>query len=153
MIETPAAALLADKLAALVDFFSIGTNDLTQYTLAMDRGSPRLASQADTLHPGVLTLIHRAAAAANDAGKAVAVCGGAAGDALAAPLLLGFGIRELSMVPGLIARQKARIRQCGLDDCEALARNALTMRSAEDVRAMMREFAKRTIDAPDAGRD
>lgn len=141
MIETPAAALIADRLAAIVDFFSIGTNDLTQYTLAMDRGEPLLADRLDALHPAVLALIARTAEAANSAGKPVGVCGGAAGDLLAAPILVGLGIRELSMVASSIPRQKARLRELSTRDCEILATRALAMRSAGDVRAMMREFA------------
>jgi phosphoenolpyruvate-protein phosphotransferase len=141
MIETPAAALIADRLAGIVDFFSIGTNDLTQYTLAMDRGEPLLADRLDALHPAVLALIARTAEAANAAGKSVGVCGGAAGDLLAAPILIGLGIRELSMVASVIARQKARLRELSTRDCELLATRALAMRSAGEVRAMMREFA------------
>ncbi|MCO4812883.1 MAG: phosphoenolpyruvate--protein phosphotransferase, partial [Gammaproteobacteria bacterium] len=141
MIETPAAALITDRLAEIVDFFSIGTNDLTQYTLAMDRGEPLLADRLDALHPAVLALIARTAEAANAAGKPVGVCGGAAGDLLAAPILVGFGIRELSMVASGIARQKARLRELSTKDCEKLATRALAMRSAGEVRAMMREFA------------
>src|SRR5210317_1338352 len=106
MIDTPAAAMISDRLAEMVDFFSIGTNDLTQYTLCMDRGEPSLARSFDTLHPGVLRLIRQTAKAADRAGVPVAVCGAAAGDPVAAPLLLGLGIRELSMPAGLIARQK-----------------------------------------------
>jgi phosphocarrier protein FPr/phosphocarrier protein len=140
MIETPAAALIADRLAGLVDFFSIGTNDLTQYTLSMDRGEPRLASRLDTLHPAVLELIGKTATAANDAGIEVAVCGGAAGDMMIAPILLGLGIRELSMPQSLIARQKARLRELSVGDCISLAQNALAMNSAREVRAMMRNF-------------
>jgi len=140
MIETPAAALIADRLAGLVDFFSIGTNDLTQYTLSMDRGEPRLATRLDTLHPAVLALIRMTADAAKQAGIPVAVCGGAAGDMMIAPLLLGLGIRELSMPQSLIARQKARLRGLSIADCTTLADNALAMNSAREVRAMMREF-------------
>jgi phosphocarrier protein FPr/phosphocarrier protein len=142
MIETPAAALIADRLAEVVDFFSIGTNDLTQYTLAMDRGEPLLADRLDTLHPAVLALIARTAKSANYAGKPVGVCGGAAGDILAAPILVGLGISELSMVPSMVARQKARLRELSTGDCAALASRALAMRSAGEVRAMMREFSE-----------
>ena len=140
MIETPAAALIADRLASLVDFFSIGTNDLTQYTLSMDRGEPRLAARLDTLHPAVLELIRMTADAATQAGIPVAVCGGAAGDMMIAPVLLGLGIRELSMPQSLIARQKARLRELSITDCISLADSALAMSSARDVRVMMREF-------------
>ena len=140
MIETPAAALIADRLAGLVDFFSIGTNDLTQYVLSMDRGEPRLALRLDTLHPAVLELIRMSANAANKAGIPVAVCGGAAGDMMIAPVLLGLGVRELSMPQSLIARQKARLRELSIPDCISLAESALAMNSAREVRAMMREF-------------
>ena len=140
MIETPAAALIADRLAECVDFFSIGTNDLTQYTLCMDRGEPRLATQLDALHPAVLKLIKSTVQAAQAANIPVAVCGGAAGDILAAPLLVGLGVRELSMAGTLIARQKARLREVAVSDCERLARQALAMRSAREVRQLMRTF-------------
>jgi phosphocarrier protein FPr/phosphocarrier protein len=142
MIETPAAALIAEQLARTVDFFSIGTNDLTQYTLCMDRGAPALAKHLDALHPAVLRLIRRTVEAANRAGIAVAVCGGAAGDPVAAPLLLGLGVRELSMPASLIARQKARLREVAIGQCEQVAANALELGSAEAVRSMMREFLK-----------
>jgi phosphocarrier protein FPr/phosphocarrier protein len=147
MLETQLEALLRLRrstplqvMIPLVDFFSIGTNDLTQYTLSMDRGEPRLASRLDTLHPAVLELIGKTATAANDAGIEVAVCGGAAGDMMIAPILLGLGIRELSMPQSLIARQKARLRELSVGDCISLAQNALAMNSAREVRAMMRNF-------------
>jgi phosphocarrier protein FPr/phosphocarrier protein len=140
MIETPAAALIADSLARLVDFFSIGTNDLTQYTLSMDRGEPRLAARLDSLHPAVLKLVKMTADAARQAGIPVAVCGGAAGDSMVAPVLLGLGIRELSMPQSLIARQKAKLRELSIADCIALADHALAMSSASEARALVREF-------------
>jgi len=140
MIETPAAALIADRLAQEVDFFSIGTNDLTQYTLCMDRGEPRLAGRLDALHPAVLGLVRLTVQAGKAAGIPVAVCGGAAGDLMAAPVLLGLGVRELSMPGSLIARQKARLRMLSMETCEGLAERALVMSSAREVRSMMREF-------------
>jgi phosphocarrier protein FPr/phosphocarrier protein len=140
MVETPAAAMIADRLAEMVDFFSIGTNDLTQYTLCMDRGEPALARSFDTLHPGVLRLIRQTARAADRAGIPVAVCGAAAGDPIAAPLLLGLGIRELSMPAGLIARQKANLRKISMAECEKLAATALERGSARAVRELVREF-------------
>jgi phosphocarrier protein FPr/phosphocarrier protein len=140
MIETPAAALIAEQLAETVDFFSIGTNDLTQYTLCVDRGEPSLARHFDALHPAVLRLIRRTVEAANRAGIPVAVCGGAAGDPLAAPLLLGLGVRELSMPASLIARQKARLREVSVGQCEQVAASALEQGSAEAVRGMLRKF-------------
>ena len=109
MVEVPAAALLADRLAPLVDFFSVGTNDLTQYAMAAERGNSAVAALADPLHPAVLRLIERAASAAT-AGRPVAVCGEVAGDRLAVPLLVGLGVRELSMSPSLIPAAKQAVR-------------------------------------------
>ena len=140
MLETPAAALTVDVLAEQAAFFSIGTNDLTQYTLAADRGEPRLAASLDGLHPSVLRLIQTASRAAGARDKPVSVCGNAAGDPLAAPILLGLGIRELSMAPAAIAGQKALLRQVSIDACERLAAAALACRTAGEVRKLAREF-------------
>ena len=150
MIETPAAALIADRLAEAVDFFSIGTNDLTQYTLCMDRGEPALASRLDVLHPAVLALVARTVEAADGAGIDVAICGGAAGDMLAAPVLLGLGVRELSMPASLVPRQKARLRKLSVEACRELADQALAMVSAVEVRALAREFVT-AHEAPETG--
>jgi phosphocarrier protein FPr/phosphocarrier protein len=139
MIETPASALLADQIAADVDFLSIGTNDLTQYTMAMDRGHAELAPRIDGLHPAVISLIARVGAAGERHGKLVAVCGGLASDPVAAPLLIGLGVRELSVVPTLIPQLKAKVASLTLADCRALAERALTLDSAEAVRALARE--------------
>lgn len=97
MVEVPTAVLMAAEFAQEVDFFSVGTNDLTQYLLAMDRGHPTLAKQADALHPAVLRAIRQTVQAATDAGKWVGVCGGLAGDPLGALILAGLGVKELSM--------------------------------------------------------
>ena len=134
MIETPASALLADSIAAEADFFSIGTNDLTQYTLAMDRGQPELAARLDGLHPAVLRLIARTTEAARTRGRPVAVCGGLASDPVAAPILIGLGVHELSAVPSVIPRLKALIRQLTLTDCADIAHQALAQSSAGAVR-------------------
>lgn len=134
MIEVPAAALMADLFAPQVDFFSIGTNDLTQYTLAMDRGHPRLASQADALHPAVLRLISSTVKAAHAHGKWVGVCGALASETLAVPLLLGMGIDELSVSVPLIPAIKATVRGHRLDDCQAIVEHVLTLESAIQVR-------------------
>ena len=136
MIETPAAALLASSLIRDVDFLSIGSNDLTQYTLAMDRGHPQLAGRADALHPAVLKLIEAAAGAGAAAGKNVAVCGGAAADRLAVPILLGLGVRELSVVPAMVPAVKRGIRSLRMDACGELARRCLDLTSAAAVRAL-----------------
>ncbi|HEY6360490.1 MAG TPA: phosphoenolpyruvate--protein phosphotransferase, partial [Vicinamibacterales bacterium] len=111
MIEVPSAALLADRFAAEVDFFSIGTNDLTQYTLAMDRGHPRLAPHVDGLSPAVLRLVDQTARAARQHRRRTAVCGGLAADPQAIPLLVGFGIDELSVSVPAIPAVKAQIRR------------------------------------------
>jgi phosphoenolpyruvate-protein phosphotransferase len=137
MIETPASALLAGPLAAAADFFSVGSNDLAQYTLAIDRGQAELAAQLDPLHPAVLRLIGIAATAARAAGRPVAVCGGLASDPLAVPLLVGLGVDELSAVPSVIPELKATLRDLRLDDCRALAERALEASSAAAVRALL----------------
>jgi phosphocarrier protein FPr/phosphocarrier protein len=135
MVETPASAVLAERLAARADFLSIGTNDLTQYTLAMDRGHPQLAARLDALHPAVLRLIARTAEGAAAHGRHAAVCGGLASEPLAAPLLIGLGVQELSAVPAVIPQLKARIASFSLHECRALARRALELPSAAAVRA------------------
>ena len=139
MIETPAAAMLADQVAAAVDFLSIGTNDLSQYGLAMDRGHAELAARIDGVHPGVLRLIEATTRGAAVHGKPVAVCGGLASDPEAVPLLLGLGVTELSVVPGQIPRLKARIRGLALDPCRELAQRALKLATATEVRALVKE--------------
>jgi phosphoenolpyruvate-protein kinase (PTS system EI component) len=143
MIETPASALMADVIAAEADFFSIGTNDLTQYTLAMDRGHPELAARLDALHPAVLRLIARTAQAAQARRRLVAVCGGLASDPVAAALLIGLGVHELSAVPSVIPRLKALIGRLTLAECAAVAREALEQSSAEAVRAIAVSLAAR----------
>lgn len=137
MIEVPSAALLAPVLATEVDFFSIGTNDLTQYTLAMDRGHPTLSAQADGLHPAVLQLIDITVRAAHAHGKWVGVCGELAADPVAVPLLVGLGVDELSVSARSIAEVKAGVRALTLTKAQALARQALTAASAGDVRALV----------------
>ncbi|EYB68652.1 phosphoenolpyruvate-protein phosphotransferase [Deinococcus phoenicis] len=138
MIEVPSAALIAEQLAPEVDFFSIGTNDLTQYTLAMDRLHPQLARQTDAMHPAVLQLIALTVQAADRHGKWVGVCGGAAGDDVGALLLTGLGVKELSVSTPQIAGVKAALRQRTLGELQALAREALAQPNAEAVRALVR---------------
>jgi phosphocarrier protein FPr/phosphocarrier protein len=141
MIETPASALIAEKLARDVDFFSIGTNDLTQYTLAMDRGHQELAHRIDGLHPAVLRLIEMAAAAGARHSRLVAVCGGLASDPAAVPVLIGLGVGELSVVASMTPEIKSLIRTLTLDACRSLARRALELDTAEAVRALVNEFS------------
>ena len=138
MIETPASAVLADQFIREVDFLSIGTNDLSQYVLAIDRTHGQLSKRLDGLHPAVLRLIARAADAASGAHKIAAVCGGLAADPLAAPILLGLGIKELSVPAPAIPHLKAAIRNLRIGNCRALAREALNQESAVAVRALVR---------------
>lgn len=137
MVEVPSAALLAPQLAREVDFFSIGTNDLTQYTLAIDRGHPSLSAQADGLHPAVLQLIDMTVRAAHAEGKWVGVCGELAADPQAVALLLGLDVDELSVSARSIAEVKALVRETDQQQARALARLALQQDSAEAVRALV----------------
>ncbi|OLF51716.1 phosphoenolpyruvate--protein phosphotransferase [Pseudomonas chlororaphis] len=144
MVEVPSAALLADLFAPEVDFFSIGTNDLTQYTLAMDRDHPRLASQADSFHPAVLRLIASTVKAAHAHDKWVGVCGALASEVLAVPLLLGLGVDELSVSVPLIPAIKASVREVELSQCQALAGRILGLESAEQVREALLQHRQAT---------
>ena len=137
MLEVPSAALLAEKLAPLVDFFSVGTNDLTQYTLAAERGNAGVAALADPLHPAVLRLIRHTAAAAAAEGRRLAVCGEVAGDPLAVPLLLGLGATELSMNAVAIPAAKQAVRGTDVARAAGLADEALAAESAADVRGLL----------------
>ena len=136
MVETPAAAMTADILAAEADFLSIGTNDLTQYCLAMDRGNAALAPQFDALHPAVLRLIAATTKGADQHGRRTGVCGGLASDLAAAPILIGLGVRSLSSTASQIADLKTVIGTLTLDQCQRLAAKALAATSAADVREL-----------------
>jgi phosphocarrier protein FPr len=136
MIEIPAAALMARQFAREVDFFSVGSNDLTQYALAMDRGHPKLAPKIDGLSPSVLQLIAMTTRAAKAEGKWVGVCGGIASDPQAAPLLIGLGVAELSVSVPTIPAIKAQIRTLDMTACKQLAQQALELESAAEVRAL-----------------
>ncbi|MGM8851577.1 phosphoenolpyruvate--protein phosphotransferase [Salinicola halophyticus] len=134
MIEIPSAALLAPSLAAEVDFFSIGTNDLTQYTLAIDRGHPELSSQADGLHPAVLRLIQMTVDAAHAEGKWVGVCGELGSDAAAVPVLVGLGVDELSVSVRQVPMVKARLRGITWETARLHAETALAQATSQAVR-------------------
>jgi phosphocarrier protein FPr len=136
MIEVPAAVIMAQELAKEADFFSIGTNDLTQYTLAMDRLHPLLAKRADGLHPAILRMVDKTVRAAKAEGKWVGVCGGVAADPLGALLLVGLGVSELSMSIPSIAATKARLRRTSMAEAQSLARRALNCRNAVEVRRL-----------------
>ncbi|ORV27393.1 phosphoenolpyruvate--protein phosphotransferase [Mycolicibacterium conceptionense] len=134
MIEVPAAALMADKILEHVDFLSIGTNDLAQYTMAADRMSADLASLTDPWQPAVLALVGLAARAGEAAGKPVGVCGEAAADPLLAAVLVGLGVTSLSMAPAAIGAVGARIAQVTLEQCRAAAGAVLDTASAAEAR-------------------
>jgi len=153
MIEVPAAALTADVLASRCSFFSIGTNDLTQYTLAVDRGNERVAHLYDPLHPGVLALIDATVRAAARAGIPVSVCGEMAGDALAVPILVGLGIGELSATPSSVPIVKEIVRALDIGTVAGDARAALQARSAAEVHAIALERLRRSglFEHPDIG--
>jgi phosphoenolpyruvate-protein phosphotransferase len=137
MVEVPSAALLADLFAKEVDFFSIGTNDLTQYALAVDRGHPLLGAEADALDPAVLRLVKLTADAGASEGKWVGVCGGLAAETLATPLLVGLGVTELSAPAPVAADLKAAVRGLSYGECQALATEALALPSAKAVRELL----------------
>jgi phosphocarrier protein FPr len=139
MVEIPAAAILAEQFAREADFFSIGTNDLTQYTLAMDRDNPKFASQVDALNPSVLHLVAQAVRGARAHGRWVGVCGGAASDPQAVPILIGLGVDELSVSVPAIPSIKAQIRTLDRTECQALSDAALTRDTAAEVRALVPE--------------
>jgi phosphocarrier protein FPr len=139
MVEVPAVAVMAHAFAAEADFFSIGTNDLTQYTLAMDRGHPKLAPQVDALNPAVLRLIAQTIEGAHAHKRLVGVCGGIAGDPHAVPILVGLEVDELSVSLPAIPTVKAQIRRLNFAACRDLAQRALTCATAEEVRALVPE--------------
>lgn len=136
MIEIPSAAIEAESLAAQADFFSIGTNDLTQYTLAADRGNPELSSYQDALHPAVLRLIEMVVIGARKYGRFVAVCGEAASDERSAAVFVGLGVQEFSLTSAKIPRIKASLRKQSLADLQQLAHAALQCQTAAEVRAL-----------------
>lgn len=137
MIETPAAALAADILAREVDFFSIGTNDLTQYTLAVDRGNEEVTALYDTYHPAVLRLIYNTVEAAHKYNKWVGLCGELGGEVAAAPLLVGLGLDEISMSPIFIPQVKQAVLNLSYEKARKLALKALETSNGEEVRELL----------------
>jgi phosphotransferase system enzyme I (PtsI) len=137
MIEVPSAAEIADLMAPTVDFFAIGTNDLIQYTLAVDRSNEHVSHLFNPLHPAVLRLLDRTSKAARDAGIGLSLCGQMAADPLFAPLLIGLGIEELSMDPHSLPVVKEAIRAVSAADCRELARRAMTLASAEEIEQLL----------------
>jgi len=139
MIEVPSAALMADVFAPEIDFFSIGTNDLTQYTLAMDRGNSALASKHDGLHPAVLRLIAHTIESAHKHGKRADICGELGSDAAAIPILLGLGMDELSVSIPSVPTVKAQVRSLKISELQSLAREALNCSTAQEVRELVKK--------------
>jgi phosphoenolpyruvate-protein kinase (PTS system EI component) len=136
MVEVPAAALLSQHLGRHVDFFSIGTNDLTQYTMAAERGNERVAALLAGPHPSVLRLVRETTRGAEATGAWVGVCGELAGDPAAAVLLAGLGVRELSMSPRLVPEVKAALRSVTLTDASEAAERALVAEDADEARRL-----------------
>jgi phosphocarrier protein FPr/phosphocarrier protein len=139
MVETPAAAMLADRFAAVADFFSIGSNDLTQYILAIDRGHPMLGRKLDSLHPAVLRAISVTVEGASHHKRWVGVCGAMASEPAAVPLLVGLGVSELSVSIPMVPEIKAQVRSLDLATCRELAAKALELDTAAEVRALVKE--------------
>lgn len=146
MVETPAAAVLADRVAAASDFLSVGTNDLTQYTLVVDRGNARLADRFNPHDPSVLRLLKTVADAARAAGKPASVCGEMASEPLAAFLLLGLGYETLSVAPPALARVKWTVRQVSAARARRAAEQALAARTADDVLDLLRLALAEAVD-------
>jgi phosphocarrier protein FPr/phosphocarrier protein len=142
MVETPAAALTAAALAVEADFFSIGSNDLSQYALARDRTNPAVAAGLDGLHPAVLRLIDETVRGGATQGRWTGVCGGLAADPEAVPLLIGMGVTELSVPGAAVAETKALVRTLDLARCRAVAAQALTAPDADAVRALVNSLSE-----------
>jgi phosphotransferase system enzyme I (PtsI) len=138
MVEIPAAAIMADQLAKEVDFFSIGTNDLSQYTLAADRTNARVAHLTNAFQPAVLRLIRDVVRAAHAYGKWAGMCGELAGEPLAAPILIGLGLDEFSMSPPMVPLIKQIIRNLNTEEMRGLANEALNLESPEDITALVK---------------
>jgi multiphosphoryl transfer protein len=139
MVETPAAAMLADRFGAVSDFFSIGSNDLTQYILAIDRGHPTLGRKLDSLHPAVLRAISVTVEGASYHGRWVGVCGAMASEPAAVPLLVGLGVSELSVSIPMVPEIKALVRSLDLANCRKLAEKAVGLDTAAQVRTLVKE--------------
>jgi len=140
MVETPAVAFRAKYFAQEVDFFSIGTNDLTQYTLAVDRGNEKISALYDSFNPGVLAAIQAAIQGAHEGGIPISMCGEFAGDELATPILFGMGLDAFSMSAISVLRIKKTIINLNKKECEALVERVMAMSTADEIRAEIREF-------------
>ena len=137
MVEVPSVVLQADIFAKEVDFMSIGSNDLTQYLLAIDRENDALAAKVDHLHPVVLQSIHQVQTAAKQYNTPLSICGMIAADKKALGILIGLGIRNLSMVKGELAKIKASVRLLNAKHCQAIAKHSLLLEDATEVRKLV----------------
>ena len=142
MVETPSAVALADQFAREVTFFSIGTNDLIQYTMAVDRGNSKIAHLYQHLHPSIVRLLRLTVAAARRQNVHLSVCGEMAGDLLAVPILVGLGIDEFSVSPNMIPEVKRVIRSVTFDECRALVRRVSRFRTTAEIEAEIEAFMK-----------
>lgn len=143
MVEIPAAAIIADYLVEEVDFFSIGTNDLIQYTIAVDRMNEKISHLYEPLHPAVLRLVKQVIDASHKAGKRTGMCGEMAGDEEAAPILLGMGLDEFSMSAASIPRLKKAIGSISYSDAREIAQKALNMKSPGEIRNLLKKFKEK----------
>jgi phosphotransferase system enzyme I (PtsI) len=146
-IEVPSAAVVADLLAAEVDFFSVGTNDLIQYLLAVDRTDPRVSDLYEPLHPAVLRTLARIAETAREHKRPLSLCGEMAGQPLEAVLLVGLGFRELSMAPSAIPRVKAAVRAIREEDAREQAERCLSLRTREETVRFIRQVLPEALAA------
>ena len=146
MIETPAAVMIADCLAEEVDFFSIGTNDLTQYTMAVDRNNKRVAKNFQVLHPAVIHSIKRTVEAAHKAGKTVGICGEIAGDPLATKLLVGLGVDSLSMNPASIPVVKGILPKIGFEEALKFSQKILKLKTEKEIlETLIKDFKESNL--------
>ena len=143
MIEVPSAVLIADALAKEVDFFSIGTNDLIQYTMAVDRVNERIAHLYEPTHPAIVRLLEMTVAAAHSNDIWVGVCGEMAAEVTLTPLLLGLGVDELSASPGLVPRIKKAVQTLNVKQCTQLVAEIRNMGSATEILAKCEEIARK----------
>jgi len=153
MIETPSAVAVADQFAREVAFFSIGTNDLIQYTMAVDRGNSKIAHLYQHLHPSIVRMLRLTVGAARRRNVHVSICGEMAGDPLSVPILIGLGIDEFSVSPNMIPEVKRIIRSVTFDECRTLVRTVSRFRTTAEIESEIEAFLKSHVpSALDPGR-
>jgi len=142
MVEIPASAILADQFAKVADFFSIGTNDLIQYSMAADRGSQKVSYLYQPLNPSILRLVKLAIDGAHSQGKWCGMCGEMAGDPISAPVLLGLGLDEFSMSASSILPARKMINSLSFKEMEEVAKKALALSTMEEVKSLVEKYLK-----------